>query len=109
MSMEAACHQFVNPRNEFDSGLVISNSFIRDKNISLRAKGLLIYICGFGKEHKFSDKNICLDLSITKSALKKLISELKSLGYVKTLFIHGPGGKFSGLKRIVSNSPEFLS
>lgn len=61
----------------------ISNVFLRDKNLSLKAKGLLAVILSLPETWDFSIKGICKTLKEGTTAIYSAIDELKEYGYCK--------------------------
>ena len=60
----------------------VSNEFIRDKNLSLKGKGLLLTILSLNDEEwDFSINGICSVLKESKTAVYSAIDELIELGY----------------------------
>ena len=61
----------------------ISNVFLRDKNLSLKAKGFLTVVMALPDDWDFSIKGICSILKEGKSAIYGVIQELKENRYCK--------------------------
>lgn len=73
----------------------VSNTFIRDKKISLKAKGLLLTILSLNeKEWDFSVKGLCYICKESKSAIYSAIDELLENGYCIRSQENGDGGRF---------------
>lgn len=79
-----------------DNYTVLSNIFIKDNNLSLKAKGLLCVIMGLPKSWNFSINGICAILKESKTSVYNTIDELKKCNYCKADNKHGEGGKFEG-------------
>lgn len=79
-----------------DNYTVLSNIFIKDNNLSLKAKGLLCVIMGLPKSWNFSINGICAILKESKTAVYNTIDELKKCNYCKADNKHGEGEKFEG-------------
>ena len=62
----------------------ISNGFLRDNNLSLKAKGFLTVIMALPDDWDFSIKGICSVLKEGKTAIYGVIQELKENRYCKT-------------------------
>lgn len=60
---------------------VISNVFLRDKDLSIKAKGFLAVVMGLPEDWDFSINGICQTLKEGKTAVYNVISELKEKGY----------------------------
>ena len=61
----------------------ISNVFLRDKNLSIKAKGFLAVIMSLPEDWDFTINGISAILREGKTAIYSTISELKSKGYCK--------------------------
>ena len=61
----------------------ISNVFLRDKNLSLKSKGLLATILSLPETWDFSIKGICSVVKEGTTAVYSAIDELKENGYCK--------------------------
>lgn len=61
----------------------ISNVFLRDKELSLKAKGLLAIILSLPETWDFSIKGICATIKEGTTAVYSAIDELKERGYCK--------------------------
>lgn len=75
---------------------VISNVFLRDKNLSIKAKGFLAVVMGLPEDWEFSIKGICAILKEGKSAIYGVIDELKEKGYCVVTKERNESGLFSG-------------
>lgn len=60
---------------------VISNVFLRDKGLSIKAKGFLAVIMGLPDDWEFTINGICQILKEGKTAIYNVINELKDKGY----------------------------
>lgn len=63
----------------------ISNVFLRDKELSLKAKGLLATILSLPENWDFSIKGICATIKEGTTAVYSAIDELKERGYCKVV------------------------
>lgn len=61
---------------------IISNFYLRDKNISLKAKGLLSIILSLPDEWVYSVSGLAAICSEKETAVKSALKELKSYGYL---------------------------
>lgn len=62
---------------------IISNVFLRDKNLSLKAKGFLSVVMGLPEDWEFTISGICAILKEGKTAVYNTINELKDAGYCR--------------------------
>lgn len=70
-------------RKKNDNYTVVSNVFLKDKNLSIKAKGFLAVVMGLPEDWDFSINGICSILKEGKTAIYNTINELKELGYCK--------------------------
>lgn len=75
---------------------IISNVFLKDKDLSIKAKGFLAVVMGLPEEWEFSIKGICAILKEGKSAVYSVIDELKEKGYCTVSNERDGGGLFAG-------------
>jgi hypothetical protein len=75
---------------------IISNSVLRDKRLSLKAKGLLITVLGLPDTWDFSIQGISTILKEGRDSVTAAISELIEFGYCSRVEEREPDGKFVG-------------
>ena len=83
----------------------ISNVFLRDKNLSLKAKGFLTVIMALPDDWDFSIKGICSILKEGKSAIYGIVQELKENRYCKTTPSRNEKGLILGLDYMFYEEP----
>ena len=83
----------------------ISNVFLRDKNLSLKAKGFLTIIMALPDDWDFSIKGICSVLKEGKTAIYGVIQELKENRYCKTTPNRNEKGLILGLDYVFYEEP----
>ena len=74
----------------------ISNVFLRDKELSLKAKGLLATILSLPENWDFSIKGICVTIKEGTTAVYSAIDELKERGYCKVVTNRNEKGMIVG-------------
>lgn len=74
----------------------ISNVFLRDKNLSLKSKGLLATILSLPETWDFSIKGLCAVIKEGSTAIYSAIDELKENGYCKVVVNRNEKGMISG-------------
>ena len=74
----------------------ISNVFLRDKELSLKAKGLLATILSLPEDWDFSIKGICATIKEGTTAVYSAIDELKEHGYCKVVTNRNEKGMIVG-------------
>lgn len=83
----------------------ISNVFLKDKELSIKAKGFLAVVMGLPEKWEFSIKGICSILKEGKTAIYSVIQELKEHKYCKTIDIRNDKGLFVGIDYIFYEEP----
>lgn len=71
---------------------VISNVFLRDPNLSLKAKGFLATIMSLPDDWKFTVSGICEILKENDTAVRSAIKELKDNDYCSVVVLRNNGG-----------------
>lgn len=93
-------------RKKQTSYTTISNVFLRDKNLSIKAKGFLAVVMGLPEKWDFSIKGICSILKEGKTAIYNVIQELKEYHYCETNEIRDEKGLYIGLDYIFYEEPH---
>ena len=83
----------------------ISNVFLRDKNLSLKAKGFLTVIMALPDDWDFSIKGICSVLKEGKTSVYSAVQELKENRYCKTTPSRDEKGLIIGLDYVFYEEP----
>lgn len=68
--------------NKTTNYTVMSNHHLRNKKLSLKAKGLLSIMLSLPQEWDYSIKGLCSICKENESAIKSALSELKQFGYL---------------------------
>lgn len=84
----------------------ISNIFLRDKNISLKAKGLLATVLSLPETWDFSIKGICATIKEGTTAVYSAIDELKECGYCKVVTNRNEKGMIIGNDYTFYENPD---
>lgn len=74
----------------------ISNVFLRDNNLSIKAKGLLAVVMSLPEDWDFTIKGICSVLKEGKTAIYSAIQELKDCGYCNVDICRNEKGIITG-------------
>lgn len=61
----------------------IDNNYLEDKNISLKAKGLLTLMLSLPNDWKYNIKGLCLLCKESKLAITNALNELKDNNYLE--------------------------
>ncbi len=83
----------------------ISNEFLRDNNLSLKAKGFLTVIMALPDDWDFSIKGICSVLKEGKTSVYSAVQELKENRYCKTTPSRDEKGLIIGLDYVFYEEP----
>lgn len=75
---------------------IISNVFLKDRNLSIKAKGLLAVVMGLPSDWEFSINGICSIIKEGKTAIYNVIDELKDCGYCTVVTCRDEKGRISG-------------
>nr|DAP55301.1 MAG TPA: Dna polymerase B [Caudoviricetes sp.] len=68
--------------NKTDNYTVMSNHHLKDKNLSLKGKGLLSVMLSLPKEWDYSIAGLCKILKESETAIKSALKDLKECGYL---------------------------
>ena len=83
----------------------ISNGFLRDNNLSLKAKGFLTVVMALPDNWDFSIKGICSVLKEGKTSVYSAVQELKENRYCKTTPSRDEKGLIIGLDYVFYEEP----
>lgn len=72
----------------------IDNNYLEDKNISLKAKGLLTLMLSLPDDWRFNIKGLCLLCKESKLAFTNALKELEENRYLIIEKVHSRDGKF---------------
>lgn len=84
----------------------ISNSALRKKELSLKARGLLAYMLSFSDEWDFSVSHIVRESGEREKSVRAALSELEAAGYVRHSPIRSEEGKFVTVRYDVFETPD---
>lgn len=84
----------------------ISNSALRRKELSLKARGLLAYMLSFSDEWDFSVSHIVRESGEREKSVRAALSELEAAGYVRHSPIRSEEGKFVTVRYDVFETPD---
>lgn len=99
-----------NYKNNFDKNFTqIHNNLINDVRLSMKAKGLLIYLISKPDEWNFSANGISSQMNDGLSAINSTLKELENVGYLKRIKVLNKG-KFVGMNyEIIDVSNQIYS
>lgn len=75
---------------------ILSNVFLKDKELSIKAKGFLAVVMGLPENWDFSINGICTILKEGKSAIYNVIDELKTQNYCNVKVCRDEKGRIIG-------------
>lgn len=74
----------------------LSNDTLRDKRLSIEARGTLAYLLTHADTFELSFEFLQKELGIGRDKMNKIARELKTHGYLELRAVHNKKGKFSG-------------
>ena len=85
---------------------VMSNFHLRDKRLSLKAKGLLSQMLSLPENWDYTLSGLCYINRESKDAIRTAIRELEQAGYIRRRQTIDSGGKFSGNEYTIYERPQ---
>jgi len=85
---------------------VISNVFVRDNRLSLKAKGLMAVVMSLPEDWNFSVGGLMSVINEGKSAIYSAVKELKQYGYCEVVPVRDEKGKMAGNDYIFSEESQ---
>jgi hypothetical protein len=83
---------------------VMSNYHLRDKNLSLKAKGLLCWMLSNTDDWDYSVEGIVAVMKESRDAICSALTELEDYGYLTRRKLRD-GGKFGGVEYLITELP----
>ena len=87
---------------------VMSNHHLRDKSLSLKAKGLLSQILSLPEDWDYTLSGLCYINRESKDAIRSAVNELERAGYIERHQTTDESGKFSSNEYIIHERPVSL-
>ena len=84
---------------------VMSNYHLRDKSLSLKAKGLLSQILSLPEDWDYTLSGLSFINRESKDAIRSAVNELEKAGYIERRQTTDEHGKFSGNEYIIHEQP----
>lgn len=84
---------------------VMSNNHLRNKNLSLKAKGLQSLMLSLPDNWNYTLKGLISICKDGQSSVTSALKELEEFGYLKRVRLHDKSGKFAGWQYIVYETP----
>lgn len=91
--------------NRKDNYTIISNSVLKNKNLSLKAKGLYAYMWSLPDDWDYSVAGLVTVLKEGKDAINEALKELEREGYLVRTILR-KGGKFADMDYILHEFPQ---
>ena len=84
---------------------VMSNYHLRDKGLSLKAKGLLSQMLSLPEDWDYTLSGLSHINRESKDAIRSAVNELEAAGYIQRCQTTDASGKFSGNEYVIHESP----
>lgn len=84
---------------------VMSNYHLRDKSLSLKAKGLLSQMLSLPEDWDYTLSGLAVINRESKDAIRSAVKELEKSGYIKRRQTTDAGGKFSANEYVIYERP----
>lgn len=91
-----------NPDNPY---VMVDKHFVEDKNLSAKAKGILLYLLSKPDNWQVYQEDITKNMKEGKEAIRSGINELIESNYIERTRLKDDKGKFSGYEYIVRERP----
>lgn len=91
--------------NKKDNFTIISNSVLKNANLTLKAKGLYAYMWSLPDDWDYSVAGLTKVLKEGKDAIKEALKELEREGYLVRTILRA-GGKFADMDYILHETPQ---
>lgn len=85
---------------------VMSNYHLRDKRLSLKAKGLLSVILSLPEDWDYTIKGLCKICDTGREAMRAALQELEGAGYLTRSRQRSEDGTLAGTQYIIREAPE---
>lgn len=84
---------------------VMSNYHLRDKNLSLKAKGLLSFMLSLPEEWDYTEMGLVACLKEGRDGVRAALQELQKYGYLQRKQLRNANGKMGGTEYTVREKP----
>ena len=91
--------------NRKDNFTIISNSILKNPNLTLKAKGLYAYMWSLPDDWDYSVAGLTKVLKEGKDAINEALKELEREGYLVRTILRA-GGKFADMDYILHETPQ---
>ena len=84
---------------------IVNNEILRDKNLSLKAKGLLCFMLHLPSDWKFNEKGLCTVTGEGLTSIKSGLKELEKAKYLYRVKARADKGSFSSMMYYLFDEP----
>lgn len=84
---------------------VMSNTHLRDRSLSFKAKGVLSFMLSLPEDWNYSVEGLALFAADGRDAVNTAIRELSAAGYVERSQSHDERGRMAGYEYVVHETP----
>lgn len=84
----------------------IPNAAMRDKAVSLEARGMLALMMGYSDDWVFYRSHLMDVAGIGREKFQRIMAELQAAGYVTRETLRGPGGHVAGTTYVIHDDPS---
>lgn len=89
-----------------DNYTQVSNTLLRDRRISPKAKGVAAWLLSHSTEYRFTTDAIAEHLGVGVDQIKSAIRELESHGYLERVFLREPvTARVTGMEYLLDDNP----
>ncbi|MCF0228695.1 MAG: helix-turn-helix domain-containing protein, partial [Parasporobacterium sp.] len=85
---------------------VMSNFHLRDKNLSLKTKGLLSVMLSLPEDWDYTEAGLAYITGEGKDSIKKCLRQMEEFGYLKRQRIRDDNGRLGGTEYTIYEVPE---
>lgn len=84
---------------------IVSNVYLRDREVSMKDRGLIITLCSFPDNWNFSIAGLAAIVPDGKDSLRSSMTHLEKLGYIRRSRERDPSGKFCSTVELYASRP----
>lgn len=84
---------------------MVSNTLVRDRRVSPKAKGVALWLLSHSREYRFSTARIAEQLGVGQDQVKTALKELEEFGYLERVELRD-GGRVVGMEYLLDDNPQ---
>lgn len=88
-----------------DNYTQVSNTLIRDRRVTPKAKGVAVWLLSHSTEYRFTTDAIAEHLGVGVDQVKSAIRELETYGYLERVVLR-EGGRHAGMEYLLDDDPQ---